>query len=147
MQVQLRVAEGLAGLLAEPSLHKPASVTVLNNQHVQVPESSHPCCTPPLASHFESTLEGDLYARLSQVCSSFVEIGVLFSLAQQAGLWRALLAILDFARPYKEYPDVVAGALKKLLAPAIGLEWQSLLNEVALLRKAHPNAYIFQACG
>jgi len=85
-----------------------------------------------------------LNERHVQVCSSLIEINALFTWSWDAQLWRSSLAILDFAKPYKEYPQCVTIALKNILGPPVGLEWQSLVSEVAALRKAHPNNYVFQ---
>ena len=65
----------------------------------------------------------------AQVCGSLVELNGLFKAPWAARLWAPLLAILDFARPYREYPQCVTVALQPrrhvpravLLGTAIGL--------------------------
>lgn len=74
-----------------------------------------------------------------------MDLDSLFKWCWDAQLWRSSLAILDFAKPYKEYPQCVTIALKNIMGPPAELEWQSLVPEVVALRKAHPNSYIFQA--
>ena len=54
---------------------------------------------------------------LPKACTSLLELEPLFSLAWDAQLWHASLAILDFAQPYLAYPEYVRAALHHVLAP------------------------------
>ena len=52
---------------------------------------------------------------LAQVCGSLLDLNFLFKGAWAARLWWPLLEILDFARPYREYPQCVTVALQHIL--------------------------------
>ena len=93
----------------------------------------------------------------AQVCGSLVELNGLFKATWAARLWAPLLAILDFARPYREYPQCVTVALQHILHQPPELwsganggvvgpsrPWGEISRDVASLRKAFSNDYIFQ---
>ena len=94
---------------------------------------------------------------LPKACTSLLELEPLFTLAWDAQLWHSSLAILDFAQPYRAYPEYVRAALHHVLAPqpatdadgasagVKALSWHELTARVVALRAAHPSAYIFQA--
>jgi hypothetical protein len=94
----------------------------------------------------------------AQVCGRLLDIIALFKGAWAARLWRPSLAILDFSRPYREYPQLITSALQEILGqppsvwalPAVDAraafrERDELLREVVELRKHFPNEYAFQA--
>ena len=88
-----------------------------------------------------------LRAQLEGACEALLEMEALFKLAWDAQLWKCALAILDFARPYKEYPTYVRTALQRTLQPTHPADETThwLQTEVRALRREHKNAYIFQA--
>ena len=97
----------------------------------------------------------------AQVCGNLLELLCLFKVTWAARLWWPLLAVLDFARPYREYPLYVTQALQHLLgqppevwasghavaAPPVNAptrSWADLTRDIGALRKSFTNGYIFQ---
>ena len=126
---------------------------------------------PHLPGHATvDSLHGALSTFHAQVCGALLDLNALFRGAWAARLWRPLLGILDFARPYKEYPQCVSVAWQHLLAQppevwaaggggggggapdggapppapaALVRPWGELSREVSELRKSLTNEYVF----
>ena len=98
----------------------------------------------------------------AQVCGRLIDINALFKGAWEARLWWPSLAILDFSRPYREYPLLITTALQEILGQPPSV-WEPAARaavreraelqraaaaaaaEVVKLRKHFPNEYAFQA--
>ena len=125
--------------LALPRL-LPRPPLALPTPSLRLPVLSHPTPTP---------------THPRQICSSLVDNNSLFTWAWEAELWHSCLAILDYGKPYKEFPRLVTACLQRVLGADPSqpqspsqFSWIDQKNEVAKLRKKHcskhPNAYIFQ---
>ena len=140
-QLQLRLASELCALATNPGALR-----------ALLPHTEHAS-----AAHLAAAV-GHFHA---QVCGGLLELNALFKGAWAARLWWPLLAILDFAQPYREYPQCVTVALQHLLhqPPEVGppprgrgggagaaaaRPWGELMRDVADLRKAFVSEYAFQ---
>ena len=120
---------------------------------------------PSLPEHAgdASSLKAALAVFHGQVCGSLLDLNALFKGAWAAKLWWPLLAILDFAQPYREYPQCITVAIQSLLAqpPEVWANgaaseggaaqqgmtrpWAELCREVSDLRRSFTSEYVFQA--